>query len=338
MNVLHWHITDAESFPYESSTYPELSAKGSYNAASATYSQQQIAELLTYAYDRGVLIMPEFDMPGHTASYRNSHPEVMADCPEYLVKWPAWDNIAMNPTINATYELVQALIAEVAATFPNRFMHLGGDEVKASCWISDAQIRTYMQDNGYATLENGTWVYDAPALQNTFEQRVQQMALANNKRPVFWEEVFTNGAELDAASVVNVWLGTASLSAALSANLSVVMSYGWYLDRQAPTCDTNPICKTNWMWEWTWHDMYLVEPLAGINASLLDTSLLLGGEASSWAESVDDTNTDGRVWSRAPAVSERLWSAESIRDINFAQPRFSSFHCKIRVRDRLLAC
>jgi hexosaminidase len=260
-----------------------------------------------------------------------SHPEIIANCPEYLVKWPAWDNIAMNPTINSTYELVGSLISEVAQVFPSRFLHLGGDEVKASCWISDAQIRTYMQQNGYATEVNGTWHYDAPALQNSFEEKVQQMAVQSSKRVVFWEEVFTNGAQLDASTVVNVWLGTESLAAALAANQSVVMSYGWYLDRQAPTCNTNPNCVTNWMWEWTWHDMYLVEPLAGINASLVNTDLLLGGEASSWAESVDDTNAEERVWSRAPAVSERLWSNQAIRDINFAQPRLSSFHCKIRV-------
>jgi hexosaminidase len=70
MNVLHWHLSDAESFPYVSTTFPELSQKGAYNQ-DAVYSQQAIADIISYAQDRAVIVIPEFDMPGHTASYRN---------------------------------------------------------------------------------------------------------------------------------------------------------------------------------------------------------------------------------------------------------------------------
>ena len=157
-----------------------------------------------------------------------------------------------------------------------------------------------------------------------------------SRKAVVWEEAFSAGADLANDTVVHIWLpdnGTNKLQYVLEAGHQVLLSNGWYLDRQAPTCIDDHVCSVNWMWIWSGRDMYAIEPLAasqtGWGPNEEQQKLILGGEAASWGESVDDKNFDVRVWSRTPGIAERLWSPSSNTDPWLLQPRISSLACKL---------
>lgn len=123
MNVFHWHIVDDHSFPYESIKFPELT-KGAYHD-SMIYSQKDVAKIIEYARMRGIRVMPEFDTPGHTRSWGASHPELLTAC-----GGPYQGKLGpINPIIDSNYDFIFELLEEVFRVFPDKYSHLGGDEV-----------------------------------------------------------------------------------------------------------------------------------------------------------------------------------------------------------------
>lgn len=352
MNVLHWHIVDAESFPYVSEQYPELQYTSTYHPY-ASYSRDAITNLIQYARDRGVRILPEFDTPGHTASIGQTYPELISDCYDWLVadegadlRWPMFNSVSLDVTKDATKNFAKNIINEMTQIFPDKYFHIGGDEVNQGCWNAVPSILTWMQQNGFATQHAVTkaWTYDFTGLQGSWAIFIQQVTAANKRSAVVWEESFNLGFELADDTVVHVWLpddGTDVLKKVIEAEHRVILSNGWYLDRQAPTCVDDNDCKVNWMWMYSGRDMYEVEPLSPSSSGWVpneeQAKLILGGEAASWGESVDDRNFDARVWSRALGISERLWSPSSYNDAWELQPRISVLACNLARRGVMLA-
>ena len=141
-----------------------------------------IADLISYARDRGVRIVPEFDTPGHTASIGQSYPDLIADCYDWLVetygddlRWPMFNDVALDVTKDDTKIFVKDIIDEMSGIFPDRFFHIGGDEVNQGCWNAVPSILAWMQTNGYATKDPATqqWTYDFTALQGSWTTYVQ---------------------------------------------------------------------------------------------------------------------------------------------------------------------
>ena len=181
MNVLHWHIVDAESFPFTSEKYPELQAKASYHP-SATYTPEAIKHLVSYGRDRGVRIVPEFDTPGHTASIGQAYPELIADCYDWLkstnngdLRWPMFNNVALDVTKSETKVFVKNVVEEMAALFSDEYFHIGGDEVDQDCWNAVPSILDWMQQNDFATYNTTTevWSYDFTGLQGSWASYAQ---------------------------------------------------------------------------------------------------------------------------------------------------------------------
>ncbi|KAF6772782.1 hypothetical protein AHF37_06860 [Paragonimus kellicotti] len=132
MNVLHWHIVDDESFPYSSYTFPELAQEGSYDPEIAIYTQNDIKRVLEYCRLRGVRVLPEFDTPGHTVSWGKGEPELLTKC--YSDGRPNGQLGPIDPTTEFTYTFMGKLFTEIKSVFPEKLIHLGGDEVDFSCW------------------------------------------------------------------------------------------------------------------------------------------------------------------------------------------------------------
>lgn len=123
MNVFHWHIVDDHSFPYESIKYPEM-LKGAYHE-SMIYSQQDVAKVIELARQRGIRVMAEFDTPGHTRSWGASHPELLTKC-----GGPYEGKLGpINPIVDSNYDFIFSLFEEIVQVFPDKYTHLGGDEV-----------------------------------------------------------------------------------------------------------------------------------------------------------------------------------------------------------------
>jgi len=323
MNVFHWHITDSQSFPIESKTYPDLSGKGAYSS-SQTYSPSDVTAVVEYAKDRGIRVVPEFDTPGHTTSWGKAFPDIVV-CPNKQ-PWSSYCNEPpcgqLDPTNNQTYDVMSGLFAEMAALFPDPYFHLGSDEVNFNCWESDAGIQKYMKDNN-KTANN---------LLQDFEARVQAIVGPLNKTVLHWEEVITSfKLDIPKDNVIQVWLGESSVKPITEQGYKVVASpyQAWYLD-----CGTGSWITGGKSWcdpYKTWTDVYSYDPTAGLSAA--QASLVIGGEVALWSETIDRSNVDTKAWPRTAAAAERLWSsAPSISTPAAALPRMLSMRELLVVR------
>jgi len=307
-NVLHWHVVDTQSFPFESKTYPKL-WKGAYTKPER-YSQADIKDLVEYGRLRGVKVMIEFDMPGHASSWCKGYPEV---CPSETCTEP------LDPSSNATFPLIRSLLGEcngandgnTEALFPYQFIHLGGDEVDYKCWENDAEIQQWEKEQGFSGSED-TYKY--------FVEQTASIAREQNRLPVQWVEVFEHfGSTLSKDIVIHVWKEKTTLDEVLSAGYKALLSNqdDWYLDHETTS----------------WQTMYKNEPTAGLSKSS-DPSLILGGESCMWAENIDPSDLFNTVWPRAAAVGEVLWSPkiDDSVDMDKVENRLQTFRCLLTQR------
>ncbi|GAA3949180.1 beta-N-acetylhexosaminidase [Hymenobacter algoricola] len=290
LNVLHWHLSDDQGFRVESKVLPRLHAvSGQY------YTQAQVREVLRYAAARGIRVVPEFDVPGHTTAWLAAYPQLASNDSVYA---PAqtWRtlNIAMDPTRETTYQLIDELLGEMTALFPDPYFHIGGDENDGRQWRRSPRIMAWAKEKGYLK-DNGQ--LDKHALQTYFNRRVLASVQKYGKMMVGWDEILGPGLPTDA--VIQSWRGRKGLAEAVKAGHPALLSHGYYLDLNHTAAA-----------------YYLNDPLpadAGLTAA--QQRLVLGGEATMWAEFADSVILDSRIWPRAAAVAERLWAPAAVRDV-----------------------
>jgi len=245
----------------------------------------------------------------------------------------------LDITSDYTFQVIDGLIQEVAALFPDKYIHLGGDEVFTQCWGSMPAVTKWMQNNNYAQFINQTWVYNFTGLWGDAEVKIQAIGAKYNKTVILWEEAFDNNFHLLKDTAINVWLSAEKLEQIVVSGHQAIMGFGFYLDRQLPTCNNPgvtggcPEDSYHWFFMDTWQDFYLNEPYAGLdNLTPEQLSLIVGAEANCWGENVDRATLDDRIWSRGGAVAERLWSPANITDLIEAAIRLSTFRCKLARR------
>ncbi|MFI5098308.1 MAG: beta-N-acetylhexosaminidase [Candidatus Acidiferrales bacterium] len=286
LNVFHWHLSENQGFRVESQKYPKLHQLGS---DGFYYTQEEIRGLIAYARDRGIRVVPEFDMPGHSTAWFVGHPELASGSGPYQIerKWGVFDP-AMDPTNEKTYKFLNEFIAEMAKIFSDAFFHIGGDEVNGKEWDANAGIQAYSKAHG---------IKDNNALQAYFSQRVQELVVKHGKTPIGWDEILVPG--VPKSIVIQSWRGADSLVAAAKQGYRGILSNGYYVDLG-----------------WNAARHYAVDPLGGAAANLTteEQKLVLGGEACMWSEYVNPENVDSRIWPRTAAIAERLWSPADVRD------------------------
>jgi hexosaminidase len=304
MNVLHWHIVDGQSFPYQSSVYPLLSEYGSYRP-DLIYSVADIKKIISFANDNGVRILPEFDMPAHATSWGFAYEYMIINCFKRSNDFDfgdGWGDCPMDPTNTAVYTFIQNFLTEAATVFPDNWLHLGGDEVNYQCWNTSA-INQYMAQNGIKTYNQ---------LEALFIQKVNSFIKAHlNRNLIYWQEVFQSTTPF-IGNAVDVWKDAPTLANVIRQDLNAIQSFGWYLDH----LDDD------------WSTYYKQDPIPPNTPANLQ-KFVLGGEASMWGETVDSTNIHQKVWPRASAVAERLWSPASVNNINTAIPRLAYHRCRL---------
>jgi hexosaminidase len=288
LNVFHWHLSDDQGFRVESKKFPKLHRLGS---DGQYYTQDQVRELIAYARDRGIRVVPEFDMPGHSTAWFVGYPELASAPGPYEIerKWGEFDP-TMDPTQEHTYKFLDKFIGEMAQLFPDEYFHIGGDEVNGKQWARNPKIQEFMQSHG---LKNKL------DLQAYFTQRVQELVRKHGKTMVGWEPSLR--PELPRSTVIQAWHGQAQLAEAAKQGYRGLLSYGYYLDL---------------MWPASRH--YQVDPMADAAAHLSpeEKQRILGGEACMWTEYVSPESIDSRIWPRTAAIAERLWSPQGVQDVN----------------------
>jgi hexosaminidase len=285
MNVLHLHLTEDQAFRMESRRFPRLHALGS---DGRFFTQDEIVDLVRYAADRGIRVVPELDMPGHVTSWLVGHPELAsAPGPYELQRTYRIFDPTLDPTREEVYAFLEELLGEVAGLFPDAFFHIGGDEVTGRHWSASPAIQAFQREHGLA---------DAHALQAHFNRRLAEILARLGKRMVGWDEILQPGLPRDA--VVQSWRGPAALAEAARHGHEGLLSFGYYLDHQMPAA---------------FH--YAADPLpAGNDLDEAAAARVLGGEACMWSEYVTEETIDSRTWPRLAAIAERLWSPGDLGD------------------------
>ncbi len=284
LNVLHWHLTEDQGFRVESKRHPELQQMGS---DGNYYTQDEIRDIVAYAADRGIRVVPEFDMPGHSASWFVGHPELASNPGPYQIlrRWGVI-RASMDPTREEVFAFLDDFIGEMTALFPDRYWHVGGDEVDPRGWNDSPRIQAWMKQHDIA---------DAHALQTYFNGRLFTLLAKHHRQPVGWDEILQPG--LPQAAVIQSWRGMQGLTQATAQGRHAILSAPYYLDHIKTAAE-----------------MYLADPLPE-GLSPAQQALVLGGEACMWAEYITSETIDSRIWPRMGAVAERFWSPAYVRDV-----------------------
>ena len=287
MNVFHWHLSDDQGFRIESKLYPKLTGMGS---DGQYYTQDQAKEVVAYARARGIRVVPEFDIPGHTTSWMVGYPELAsAPGPFSIERHFGVFNPVMDPTRESTYEFLDKFLGEMAELFPDAYMHIGGDENNGVEWKNNPKIQAF------ATAHN---LHGTAAIQAYFNQRLLPILTRHSKKMIGWDEVLTPDLPKDV--VVQSWRGFDSLAAGAKQGYSGLLSAGYYLDHMDPASAH-----------------YRVDPLpANSNLTPEQAARILGGEACMWSEYVGPRTIDSRIWPRTAAIAERLWSPRTVTSEN----------------------
>jgi hexosaminidase len=297
MNVMHWHLSDDQGFRVESKKFPKLTGMGS---DGMFYTQDEIREFISYAHDRGIRVMPEFDIPGHSRSWFLGYPELSSGTGPYTLEGggPGYIDPIMDPTRESTYKFLEKFIAEMAKLFPDAYFHIGGDEVNGKQWDANPKIQAFIHAHNMKNNQD---------LQAYFNQRLQKIVAKNHKTMIGWDEILH--PDLPKTITVQSWRGQKSLAEAAKQGYSGLLSFGYYLDL---------------MWPAARH--YAVDPMSGEAASLSpeEQKLILGGEACQWAEWVTPENIDSHIWPRNAAIAERLWSPQQITDVDSMYTRLNA--------------
>jgi hexosaminidase len=286
MNVLHWHLTEDQGFRVETKKYPELHLQGS---DGDFYTQNEIKEIINYAADRGIRVMPEFDMPGHATAWVVSHPEIAsAPGPYTIERRPGIFDPTLDPTNEQTYKLLEGFFSEMTALFPDKYMHIGGDENEGKQWDANPKIQAFMKEKG---------IKDNHELQTYFNKRILPFLQKGGKIMMGWDEIFQ--PDLPKEVVIHSWRGQKALAEAAKQGFQGVLSNGFYIDLMFPASDH-----------------YKNEPIpADTTLTAEEQKRILGGEATMWSEWVSPETIDSRIWTRTAAVAERLWSPREVTNV-----------------------
>ncbi|WP_163399826.1 beta-N-acetylhexosaminidase [Flavobacterium fluviatile] len=318
MNVFHWHLVDDQGWRIEMKKHPkliELASDGMY------YTQQEIKSIVKYADERGILIVPEIDVPGHGTAILTAYPEIGSKV--ISVKGGAEKSVqgtaittysvernagiftpTLDPTNPKTYQLLSEIFDEVCPLFPGDYFHIGGDENEGKDWDANPKIQEFKKKNKLATNHE---------LQTYFTMQLAPMLKKHGKQLMGWEEILTKNLSKEA--IVHSWRGPnegvlagQSLAEAVKKGYKTVLSNGYYIDLMYPI-----------------ESHYLTDPMPkGVELTAEEKARILGGEAPMWTELATPETIDSRIWPRTAAIAERLWSAEDITDVEDMRRRLET--------------
>ena len=286
LNVFHWHLSDDQGFRAESKRFPKLTELGSHGEF---YTQEEMRDVVAYARARGIRVVPEFDMPGHTVSWQVAYPELASSPGPFEIpdRFGIHDE-ALDPTRESTYKFLDELIGEMAAIFPDAYFHVGGDESNGKSWVGNPKIVAFMKAHNIA---------DTAALQVYFNSKLLKLVAKHGKLMIGWDEVLTPGLPKDIA--IESWRGESALATAATEGYPGILAAPYYLDGQA-----------------TAEKHFLADPIPADTKLTPDQQkLVLGGEICMWAEQINPQTIDSRIWPRAAAIAERFWSPQSDRNV-----------------------
>jgi hexosaminidase len=333
-NMFHWHLTDDEGWRIEIKSLPKLTEVGAWRTEQigwfgsfsqpdpdaprnygGFYTQEEIKEVVQYAMERNIQIMPEIDVPGHSSAALAAYPELSCfpESDDHFVRTGApfldwstggrpvaiYEN-TLNPASEKVYEFMEKVIVEVAKLFPFTYIHTGGDEAPYTFWEKSPDVKQLMEREG---------LKDMAAVQSWFGKRVEQIILANGKKMMGWDEILEGG--ITPTTALMSWRGIQYGIEASNSGHYVVMSPTeyTYLDYMQGDLSTEPRVYSTLRLNKT----YQFDPIPeGANAEYI-----LGGQANLWTEQIYNIRqAEYMTWPRGFAIAESLWSPKEKKDWN----------------------
>ena len=305
LNVFHWHLTDDQGWRIQVKKHPkltELASDGQF------YTQEEIKSIVKYASDRGILVVPEIDVPGHASAILTAYPEMGSKITTVSTNAIERNAGIFNPTLDPsnpkTYQLLSEIFDEVCPLFPGAYFHIGGDENEGKDWDSNPKIQEFKKKNKLVTNHD---------LQTYFTMQLVPMLKKHGKQLMGWEEIMTK--DMSKNAIIHSWKGPneglpvgQSVANAAKNGYKTVLSNGFYIDLMQSV-----------------NDHYLNDPIPQ-NSTLTkeEKARILGGEATMWTELVSPLTLDSRIWPRTAAIAERLWSNQEVVDLNSMQKRLKT--------------
>ena len=328
MNRFHWHLTDDQGWRIEIKKYPALTEVGAwrmdYKNTDETisdwwgrpvqqpgekptyggfYTQDQIKDIIAYAKDRFIEVVPELDMPGHAQAMVAAIPEIgCVDALPYVATGGVFKNNTLNPGKAKTYEVVKDILEEVADLFPYNYIHIGGDECNKSQWKVDPDAQSKMKEEGLASEE---------ALQSYFIKQVEKMINGHGKTMIGWDEILEGGLAPNAT--VMSWRGEEGGITAAKAGHEVIMTPNkyTYIDLKQGHDDLEPNLGYSRLLLSTCYN-YEVLPA---ELSPEEQKLIKGIQANLWTESISDWGKlNYMTFPRVFAVAENAWTPSDRKD------------------------
>lgn len=313
LNVFHWHLTDEPGWRIEIKRYPLLTEQGAIGnwhdpeAPATFYTQDDIREIVAYAAERHIMVVPEFDMPGHATAVCRAYPEVSGGGEG------KWKHFTFHPCKEATFEFISNVLDEIVALFPAPYIHIGGDEVHYGnqSWFTDPEIQQFIKDNDLG---------DEKGLEQYFIRRAADIVASKGKTAIGWDEIVDAGVAPEKA-VIMWWRHDrpAQLEKALEKGYRVIMTprrplYADFIQHASH--------KTGRVWNGfnPIEDIYsFPEPLGHLTQG--HDGNVLGMQFSLWTERVADTRRlDFMTFPRLIAVAESAWTPAAAKDKeNFMQ-------------------
>jgi hexosaminidase len=311
MNVFHWHLVDDQGWRIEMKKHPKLTQLAS---DGDFYTQEEIKNIVKYADERGILVVPEIDVPGHASAILTAYPEIGSKINSDKTTYSIERNAGVfTPTLDPfnpkTYQLLSEIFDEVCPLFSGKYFHIGGDENEGKDWDSNPKIQEFKKKNKLATNHD---------LQTYFTMQLVPMLKKHNKVLMGWEEIMTKNMSKDA--IIHSWKGpnegvptSQSLVNAVKNGYKTVLSNGYYVDLMQGV-----------------ESHYLNDPMPkNSTLSTEEKGRILGGEATMWSELATPTTIDSRIWPRTCAIAERLWSNENVTDLVSLRKRLKTISFRL---------
>ena len=314
MNVLHWHLTEDQGWRIEIDKYPKLTDVGAWRKEKdgsiygGFYTKEQIKEVVDYAYKRGVNIVPEIELPGHSVAALAAYPEYSCTGGPFEVEkdWGVFKDIYCAGN-DSTFVFLENILDEIIELFPSKYLHIGGDETPKYRWENCSKCKKRIQD------EN---IQDTHELQSYFIQRIENYISGKGKKLIGWDEILEGGLANDAT--VQSWRGFEGALEAVKTGHDAIVSptSHAYFDYDLDAIDLEKV--------------YNFDPIP-IDVPSDKLKHIIGGECNMWSERAPQNTVDSKVFPRLLAMSEVLWDYPTFRDYNLFYERVQAHYNRLDV-------
>lgn len=335
MNRFHWHLTEDQGWRIEIKQYPKLTEIGAWRDSTLIgnygsgkydgirhggfYTQEQVKEVVQYAADRQVTIIPEIEMPGHSSAALAAYPELGCFDKEYHVTstWGVFEDIYCPK--EETFEFLENVLDEVMELFPGTYIHIGGDEAPKKQWEESPIAQEVIKREGLA---------DEHQLQSYFIQRIEKYLNSKGRQIIGWDEILEGG--LAPQATVMSWRGEAGGIEAAKMGHDVIMTPGDtnYLDHYQDKWEEEPIAIGGLT---TLEDVYEYEPVPD-TLTAEEAKYVLGAQGNVWTEYMHTpSKVEYMAYPRAIALAEVLWSPEESKDWNDFHTRLQAIFKRLDI-------